>query len=315
MAASDSSQVAGTPTGRTGTTVDESLSDALASAPRRTSTSAWARFRRHKLALIGMAVLLVYTVSAIFAPLIARQDPNFIDLNILKQPPSAEHWLGTDRTGRDVFSRLLHAGRISLTVGVAAAAIGAAIGTVIGLASGYFGGWTDNLLQRVTEIVMTFPTLFLVIVLVGLLGPSVWNIIFVLGGLGWTSTVRIVRGQVLSLREMDYATAARALGASNRRLMFRHILPGVLPYVAVTATLTVAGAILTEAALSFLGFGVKIPTATWGNMMNQAQRLYVLRDMPWLWIPPGFVIASTVVAVNFIGDGMRDALDPRTRIE
>jgi peptide/nickel transport system permease protein len=185
----------------------------------------------------------------------------------------------------------------------------------MGVVSGYIGGWTDDLLQRFTEIIMTFPSLFMVIILVGITGPSVWNIIFVLGGLGWTGTVRLVRGQVLSLREMDYSTAARALGASDKRLMFKHILPGVLPYVAVVATLMVAGAILTEAALSFLGFGVKIPTATWGNMMQQAQRLYVLRDMPWLWMPPGFVITTTVIAVNFIGDGMRDALDPRTRID
>ena len=307
---SDSSHEAGTQGGPAG----QGLSKTLASSPRRTSTSALARFRRHKLAVIGMGILLVYMLGAAFAPFIARQDPNFIDLKIRKQPPTAEHWLGTDTTGRDVLSRLLHAGRVSLTVGVAAAVIAAGIGTVMGLASGFFGGWVDNILQRFTELVMTFPTLFAVVILVGLVGPSVWNIILVLGGLGWTSTVRIVRGQVLSLKEMEYATAARSLGANNRRLMFRHIMPGVLPYVAVAATLTVAGAILTEAALSFLGFGVRIPTATWGNMMTQAQRLSILQGMPWLWVPPGFAIASTVIAVNFIGDGMRDALDPRTRI-
>jgi len=314
MAVSDSSQAGGGQAGQP-SAVEPTLGEALASAPRRSSTSAWSRFRRHKPALIGMTILAIYLTAAMFAPIVASKNPNFIDLSIIKNPPSAEHWLGTDLTGRDVFSRLLHAGRISLSVGVAAAVIAAVVGTVMGIASGYFGGWIDNLLQRATEIVMTFPTLFAVIVLVGLVGPSVWNIILVLGGLGWTGTVRLVRGQVLSLREMDYATAARALGASDKRLMFKHIMPGVLPYVAVAATLTVAGAILTEAALSFLGFGVKIPTATWGNMMNQAQRLYVLRDMPWIWIPPGFAIASTVIAVNFIGDGMRDALDPRTRIQ
>ena len=314
MAESDSAQVSGTGAIEPD---DNSKQSELAQSltVKRTSTTAWARFRRHKLAMSGFALLSAYVLSAVFAPLIAPQDPNFIDLNIIKQPPSAEHWLGTDRVGRDVFARLLYAGRVSLTVGVAAAAISAAIGTVMGVVSGYIGGWTDDILQRFTEIIMTFPSLFAVIILVGITGPSVWNIIFVLGGLGWTGTVRLVRGQVLSLREMDYSTAARALGASDRRLMFRHILPGVMPYVAVVATLMVAGAILTEAALSFLGFGVKIPTATWGNMMQQAQRLYVLRDMPWLWIPPGFVITTTVIAVNFIGDGMRDALDPRTRID
>ena len=316
MADTDSSQAADARAERAGAP-DEAggVAAALALAPRRTSTTPWARFRRHKLALIGMSILTVYAVAAIFAPLIARQHPNNINLNMIRKPPSAENWLGTDNTGRDVFARILHAGRVSLTVGVAVAVISSAIGLVLGLISGYFGGWLDELLQRFTELIMTFPALYAILILVGIVGPSVWNIIFVLAALGWTGTVRIVRAQVLSLREMDYSTAARALGASNLRLMFRHIMPGVLPYVAVTGTLTVAGAILTEAGLSFLGFGVQIPIATWGNMMNQAQRLYILRDMPWLWVPPGLAIASTVIAVNFIGDGMRDALDPRTRIE
>ena len=301
-------------------------------APRRSGVSPVQRFRRHKLAMIGFAILALFTATAVFAPLIAQYEPNEINLRLLKRPPcwstvlgvgsgiierecTPDHWFGTDRTGRDVFSRLLYAGRVSLTVGVAAAAVSAAIGTVLGLISGFFGTWTDNLLQRFTELVMTFPTLFAVIVLVGIVGPSIWNIIFVLGGLGWTGTIRVVRGQVLSIREMDYVLGARALGASNNRLMFRHMLPGVMPYVAVGATLTVAGAILTEASLSFLGFGVRPPTATWGSMMNQAQRLFILRDMPWLWLPPGAAISLTVIAVNFLGDGLRDALDPRTRID
>ena len=315
MSVADDSQ-AGVTRAEQGAAADVAgVAAALSSAPRRSSTSPWARFRRHRLALIGIALLLTYTGTAVFAPVIATKDPNDINLKLLKQPPNREYWLGTDRTGRDVFSRLVHAGRVSLFVGVVAAGIASAIGLVLGLISGYYGGLADNLLQRFTELVMTFPTLFAVIILVGIVGPSVWNIILVLGGLGWTGTVRIVRGQVLSLREMDYTTAARALGASDRRLIFRHIMPGVLPYVAVAATLTVASAILTEAALSFLGFGVRVPTPTWGTMMNQAQRLFVLSDMPWLWVPPGFAIASTVIAVNFIGDGMRDALDPRTRID
>jgi peptide/nickel transport system permease protein len=304
----------------------------LAPATRRSSVSPWQRFRRHKLAMIGFAILAFFTATAVLAPLITQHEPNKINLKLLKRPPcwstalgvgsgiiqvecTSDHWFGTDRTGRDVFARLLYAGRVSLTVGVAAAGISAAIGTVLGLISGFFGHWTDNALQRFTELVMTFPTLFAVIILVGIVGPSIWNIIFVLGGLGWTGTVRVVRGQVLSIREMDYVLGARALGASNKRLMFRHILPGVMPYVAVGATLTVAGAILTEASLSFLGFGVRAPTATWGSMMNQAQRLFILRDMPWLWLPPGAAISLTVIAVNFMGDGLRDALDPRTRID
>ena len=304
----------------------------LAPATRRSSVSPWQRFRRHKVAMVGFAILALFTSTAVFAPLITNQDPNHIDLKLLKRPPcwasalgvgsgiikaecTPDHWFGTDRTGRDVFSRLLYAGRVSLTVGVVAAGISAAIGTVLGLISGFFGHWADNVLQRLTELVMTFPTLFAVIILVGIVGPSIWNIMFVLGGLGWTGTVRVVRGQVLSIREMDYVLGAKALGASDKRIMFRHMLPGVMPYVAVGATLTVAGAILTEASLSFLGFGVRAPTATWGSMMTQAQRLFILRDMPWLWLPPGAAISLTVIAVNFMGDGLRDALDPRTRID
>ena len=262
-----------------------------------------------------MGMLLVFCVAAAGAPWFAVHDLNRVDLDNVKTAPNTSHWLGTDDAGRDVFARLLFAGRISLSVGIVAALISAVIGTWIGLVSGYFGGWLDNLLMRFTEMIMTFPTFFAVLILVALLGPSVFNVMAVLGFLGWPGKARLVRGQVLSLREMEYVTAARALGASERRLIFIHILPGVLPYVAVASTLTLVYAILTETSLSFLGIGVQIPTPTWGNMMTGAQSLFKLKHQYWLWLPPGLTIGLTVIAVNFIGDGLRDALDPRTRIE
>ena len=278
--------------------------------PRKPDRSVWRRFRRHKMALFGITVLLILVITAVFAPLLSPHDPNRVDLTNIKQAPTTVHIFGTDSAGRDVFSRILYAGRVSLSVGLAAAGISSLIGTVIGLVSGYFGRWIDNLLMRFTELVMTIPTFFAVIILVSLLGPSVFNVMMVIGALGWTGKARLVRGQVLSIREMDFVTAARALGANNLRLIFVHILPNVIPYVVVGATLTVAGAVITEASLSFLGLGVKIPIATWGNMMTGAQSLAVLKSQPWLWIPPGVVIALTVIAVNFVGDGLRDALDP-----
>jgi peptide/nickel transport system permease protein len=293
-----------------GTTIR--LAADLVDATRRPRRTVWFRFRRHRLALWGLGILLLFGFGAVFAPWIAVHDPNYGDLYNVKAPPSMEHWLGTDAGGRDLFARILFAGRVSLSVGLVAAGISAVIGTVIGLVSGYAGGWVDNLLQRFTELVMTFPTFFAILIIVSIVGPSVWNIMFVIGVLGWTGKARLVRGQVLSLREMDYVTAERAIGASERRILSVAILPGVIPYVAVASTLTVAGAILTEASLSFLGIGVQIPTATWGNMMSAAQAIFVLSDMPWIWIPPGAAIGMTVIAVNFLGDGLRDALDPRS---
>ncbi len=281
----------------------------------RSSNTAWARFRRHRLALLGLAVLILLGLAAIFAGALAGYDPNRGDLTQLRAAPNAKHILGTDSAGRDVAARLLFGARISMTVGIVSVAISAAIGTLIGMQAGYAGGWIDNLLMRFTEVIMTFPVLFAVIVLVALVGPNVFNVVLVIGVLGWPGLARLVRGQVLSLRETDYVTAARATGASDWRILLIHILPGVLPYVMVAGTLGMASAILTEAALSFLGLGVQIPVSTWGNMLYSAQSLAVLQGMPWLWIPPGAAIALSVLAANFVGDGLRDALDPRMRID
>ena len=256
-------------------------------------------------------MLVIFSVGAAFAPVVAWHGPNKVNLDHVQQPPSLSHPLGTDSAGRDVFSRILHAGRVSLSVGAVATLISVAIGTVVGLVSGYAGGWIDNVLQRFTEYVMTFPTLFALLVLVSILGSSVFIIMLIIGILGWTGKARLVRGQVLQGRELDYVAAARALGATDMRILFVHILPAVIPFIVVAATLSLAGAIIAESSLSFLGFGVRIPTATWGNMMTSAQSLHTIRNELWLWLSPGVAIAATVIAVNFLGDGLRDALDPR----
>ena len=267
------------------------------------------------MALLGLGVLVLFATMAVFAPLVAWHDPNFIALDRRFDPPSLDHILGNDAGGRDVFARIIFAARVSLTVGTIAAVISAVIGLVIGMVSGYLGGRWDDILMRFTELVMTFPTLFAVIILVSLLGPNLLNVIMVIGLLGWEGKARLVRGIVLSIREMDFVTAARAVGASDGRLIFVHIMPSILGYTMVAATITVAGAILTEATLSFLGLGVQIPTPTWGNMMNAAQSLHTLQHRWWIWVPPGVAISATVLAVNFVGDGLRDALDPRTVVD
>lgn len=252
-------------------------------------------------------------VLAVFAPQIAPHDPNHGDFLNIDASPSWDHPLGTDGNGRDYWSRLLYGGRVSLSVGIVATMIAAAIGTLLGTLSGYYRGVVDLSIQRLTELVMTFPSLLVIIALVAFLGPSLFNIIAVFGLLGWTSFCRIVRGQVLSVREMTFVEAAKTLGAPNAIIMRRHILPNILPYVIVYGTLNVAAIILAEASLSFLGLGVQAPTATWGNMLWSAQTLDTLVNRPLRWIAPGAAIMLCVLSINLLGDGLRDALDPRSR--
>ena len=282
---------------------------------RRSQPTTWRRFRRHRVAFVGLAILGLLSFAAVFAPYIARHHPLYVNLDKVTLSPRWEHKLGTDEAGRDLFARLIFGGRVSLSVGLVSAGITAAIGTVIGLVSGYAGRKVDNVLMRFTELVMTFPAFFLILILIALIGRNIFNIMFVIGLFGWPGLARLVRGQVLSIKEMDYVVAARALGGSDRRVIFVHIMPAILGYVAVAAMLTIAGAIITETSLSFIGFGIKLPTPSWGNMMTAAQGLHTLKHEPWIWAPPGIVISATVIAVNFVGDGLRDALDPRTRME
>ncbi len=282
----------------------------LSTAQPRRRTSVWGRFRRHRVALVGLIILAILTIGAVGAPIIARQDPDRVSISSIRKPPSSGHILGTDAVGRDVFSRLLYAGRISLRVGVIAVSIYTTIGVVLGALAGYYGRWVDSLIMRAADIVLAFPTLILIITIVSLLGPSINNVMLVIGLLGWPPIARLVRGLFLTLREREFILAGRTIGASNGRLIFRHILPNALAPVIVAATFGMANAILLEAGLSFLGLGVQPPTSSWGNMLTDAQSLTVLESLPWLWIPPGVAIALAVLAINFIGDGLRDALDP-----
>jgi peptide/nickel transport system permease protein len=270
------------------------------------------RFLNHRLAMLGLLVLLLICVVAICAPLLAP-DPFKVDLAFFRKPPGPGHPLGTDSAGRDVLSRLLYAGRVSLTVGLVAAGMSTFIGLVLGAISGTAGGWVDMFIMRLADVVLSFPALVVIIVVVALIGPSMQTIILGIGLFYWPTACRIVRGLALSLREQDFVLAARALGARPESILVRHIIPSVLSPLTVTLTFAVAQAILLEAALSFLGLGVRPPQPSWGNMLSDAQSLTILESMPWLWLPPGVAIAVTVLAVNFIGDGLRDALDPRMR--
>lgn len=270
----------------------------------------WQRFSRHKLALIGVVILFILVVLAIGSPWIAQNDPYRTNLRAIGDAPSRDFWLGTDASGRDVFARVTLAGRVSLQVGLIAVTIYTTIGIVVGALAGFYGGIVDSTLMRLADIFLAFPSLIIIITLVSVLGPSLWNIMGVIGLLGWPPIARIVRGQFLSLREQEFVLASKTVGARGRRTMFRHLLPNALAPVIVAATFGMASAILLEAGLSFLGLGVQPPTPTWGNMLTDAQSLTILQDMLWLWIPPGVMIALAVLSINFIGDGLRDALDP-----
>jgi len=285
----------------------------IADAPHETlSRRALRRFLRHRLAVFGTGILVIIMAGAILAPVIAPQDPTKTNLEIVDQPPSAEHWLGGDRSGRDVWSRVVYGTRVSLVVGFGAVGLYVLIGTLFGMISGFVGGAFDQFLMRLTDTVLSIPTLLLVLVFASVVGPNLLSVIAVIGLLGWPGTARVVRGQVLSLRESDFVAAARALGARNRDIIVRHLLPNIFGPLTVVATFGVASAILLEAALSFLGLGVQPPTPSLGGMINEARAPSVLNEIPWLWMPPGILIALTVLAVNFVGDGLRDALDPRS---
>lgn len=271
------------------------------------------RFLRHRLATLGMVILLLLALMAIFAPAIAPHDPNFIDPAAIDDTPSRLHLLGLDQVGRDVLSRVIFASRISLSVGVVAMAINLLVGTLLGAVAGFYGKAVDVALTRLADMVLSFPQIMLIIVIVSLVGPGLWNIMAVLGFLGWPTIFRIVRGQFLSLREADFVQAGRAMGARDWRLIVKHLLPNSMGPIIVAATFSTAQAILTEAALSFLGMGVQPPAASWGNLLIQAQSSTVLEKQPWLWVPPGALIFLSVLAINFVGDGLRDALDPRLK--
>lgn len=264
--------------------------------------------------MFGLAVLGIISAITILAPALAPFSPVAIDLESSRNPPSGAHLLGTDLTGRDVLSRLMFGGQASLAVGLTSALLSTSLGLALGLLAGYYRGIVDAFVSRLTEVILSFPLLVMIIVLVALIGPGQTSIVLGIGLFGWPTTARIVRGLALSLREQDFVLAARSVGATDRRIMSRHLLPLVVPPLTVTATFSVAYAVLLEAALSFLGLGLRPPQPSWGNMLSDAQSLLTLESMPWLWLPPGGAIALTVLAVNFVGDGLRDALDPRQQL-
>jgi len=271
----------------------------------------WRQFRRHKLALVAAAVLAVVTLLVILAPWIAPYEFDAIDPLHARQPPTAQHWMGSDDLGRDLLTRLLFGGRISMAIGIFSALVGTGVGTLLGSLAGYYGKSIDNLIMRITDVAFSIPGLPLLIILSAYAKSAIPVMILILGLLSWMSTARIVRGTVLSLRERDFATAARAIGVRDARIILRHILPNAMAPIIVGATLGVGGAIIAESSLSFLGLGVQVPTPSWGNMLQDAQS--TMSSKPWLTIFPGMAILLTVLSINFLGDGLRDALDPTLR--
>jgi peptide/nickel transport system permease protein len=299
---------------------------------------AWRRFRRHRMAMFGATVLVLLFAYVFLAGLILARGycaplerevsgeayANCNDTSIILQAPSPAHLFGTDTIGQDILARTIYGGQISVTIGLLAAVVEVIIGTLVGSAAAYYGGWVDSLLMRFTEAMLNIPSLFLLIVAAKFFGGkipefdifgrtfsgSVVVIIVIIGLTSWMYLARIVRANVLSLKELDYVSAARCLGVSNPRIIFTHLLPNTIAPIIVATTLGVASAVLQEAYISFLGLGVQIPTASWGNMMERSGEY--LERAPWLWIFPGFFILITVLGINFVGDGLRDALDPRS---
>ncbi|MBQ9300237.1 MAG: ABC transporter permease [Clostridia bacterium] len=272
------------------------------------------RFVRHRVAMVSLVVLVLEILAILLLPSIMDLDPYTSTPGKFNAPPDGQFLLGTDSVGRDVFARIVYGGRVSLSVGFIAATIGALIGVPLGLLAGFYDGLVRSVIMRLVDIFMSFPALVIQMVLVTVLGASARSLMLVLGFLGWTGYTRLVYSKVLSVREEVYVEAARSTGAPNRMLMVKYILPNAMAPVFVTFSFAVAGNILAESGLSFLGLGVQIPTPTWGNMIRDAQTLSTLMLRPWAWIPAGIVLVVTVVCINFVGDGLRAALDPKIKI-
>jgi peptide/nickel transport system permease protein len=272
----------------------------------------WRRFRRNRMAVAGGVLLIIFYALVILAPVLSPYAYDKVDAPRQLLGPSAAHLLGTDDLGRDLFSRILWGGRISLSVGFVAAGVSVVIGTLIGAVAGFFGGWVDNLLMRLTEVVIAFPVFFLLITIVAVLPRSIFNIMLVIGFTSWPGLAKVVRAEILSVRERDFTLASRAMGATNSRIIFRHILPNVAASIIVSTTLRIGNAVLSETALSFLGFGAPPPFPSWGSILSGGKDF--LRTAPWVSTAPGLLIFLTVLAFNFVGDGLRDALDPKMKL-
>ncbi len=279
---------------------------------RSLTAQTWRQFRRHRLAVGGLVILGLLTVAVIFGPWLIPFDPNRIEASTANLGPSLTHLMGTDELGRDQLARILVGGRLTLSVSAAAVLVALIAGVAVGAVAGYAGGFIDNVLMRVVDIFYALPGLFIVILLVALIGPSYWTIVIAIAVLSWMNTARLVRSSFLSLKEKEFVEAARTVGASDVRIVVRHILPNALSPVIVAATLGVANAILIESALSFLGLGFQPPEATWGGLLSDAKSSVVITGHWWRGLFPGLMIFITVLSANFIGDGLRDALDPRS---
>ena len=276
------------------------------------------KFKKNKVAVAGLIILALMVIAVALAPYLTPYDPYEMDFEKVNKKPSKEHVLGTDELGRDYLTRILYGGRISMKVGLFAVIIQVIIGSLVGGLAGYYGGWIDNLLMRLVEIVMSFPFMPLAITISAVVGVRVkpeqrmYIVMMIIGLLSWPGLARMVRGQILSLREQEFILAAKALGIRDRKIIWRHLIPNTVGYIIVSATLGMAGAILSEAGLSFLGLGVTPPVPTWGNLVQNARDMYVLKNRVWLWLPPGLCIFMAVMSINLLGDGLRDAIDPKS---
>jgi peptide/nickel transport system permease protein len=271
----------------------------------------WKRFAQNGLAIAGGVVVLALFVVAVMAPLVSPYNPNDIDRKHILEPPERLHPLGTDDLGRDVLSRMIWGSRISLSVGFVAVGISTLIGMLLGALAGYYGGWTDRIIMRFIDIMLSIPTFFLILAVIAFIGPSIWNIMIVIGITSWMGVARLVRAEFLTLKEREFVLAARAVGAGDLRIIFRHIMINSMAPVLVSAVLGVAGAVLVESALSFLGIGVQPPTPSWGNILNLGKDNIEIAW--WLSVFPGFAILITVLGYNLLGEGIRDSIDPRLR--
>ena len=278
------------------------------------NSQAMKKFIHNKKAMLGLAIVTILVLAVVFIPLFADLDPYTTDRAAgFNKPPSDAHILGTDDVGRDLFARLLYGGRISLFVGITSTIISVLIGIPLGLIAGYFRGTAESIIMRTADAFMSFPSMVLILVLVAVFGPSILTVTVVIGVLGWTAIAKLIYGNVLSIRERESIQAARAVGVSTKKILFSEVLPNAIPPVWANISFRVAGAILTESSLSFLGMGVQTPQASWGNIIFAAQNLLVLTARPWVWLPPGICIILVVIGFNFIGEGVRDALDPKTK--
>ena len=272
------------------------------------------RLKAHRLAMVGLTILILEIFAVVFLPLILGSDPITTDPTAFGAAPSAEHWLGTDLVGRDLLARLLYGGRVSMFVGICSTVISILIGVPLGIIAGYYGGALEFTIMRFADIFMSFPAIVLILVLVSVTGPSIASVTMVIGILGWPQFARLIYGNVLSVRRKEYVESARALGTKDLEIIARYIFPNAFQPVLIAGTFRTASAIILESSLSFLGMGVRPPNASWGNLLYDARSISVLADKPYMWVPAGLAMVITVLSINFFGDGVRDALDPKMKV-